>query len=58
MKKLMRFLKDDDGVTMIEYGLIAGIISVALLVVLGLTSGALNTIFTKIKDALVTAAAS
>jgi pilus assembly protein Flp/PilA len=58
MKKLMRFLKDDDGVTMIEYGLIAGIISVALLVVLVATSGALNDIFTAIKNALTTAASS
>ena len=28
MEKLMRFLKDEDGVTAIEYGLIAALIAV------------------------------
>jgi pilus assembly protein Flp/PilA len=31
MKKLIRFLKDEDGVTAIEYGLIAAIIAVGLI---------------------------
>ena len=30
MKKLLRFLKDEDGVTAIEYGLIVALIAVAV----------------------------
>ncbi len=30
MKKLIRFLKDEDGVTAIEYGLIAALIAVGI----------------------------
>ena len=32
MKKLMRFFKDDEGVTAIEYGLIAALIAVVIIV--------------------------
>ena len=38
MKKFLRFLKDKSGVTAIEYGLIAGFLSLAL--VAGATQGA------------------
>lgn len=38
MKKFLRFLKDKSGVTAIEYGLIAGFLSLAL--VAGATMGA------------------
>ncbi len=31
MKKLIRFLKDEDGVTAIEYGLIAALIAVGII---------------------------
>ena len=31
MKKLIRFLKDEEGVTAIEYGLIAALIAVAII---------------------------
>ena len=31
MKKLMRFLKDEEGVTAIEYGLIAALIAVVII---------------------------
>lgn len=42
----------EDGVTAIEYGLIAALIAVAIIVVLGLLGGALNTIFQQVVDAL------
>ena len=32
LKKLMRFLKDEEGVTAIEYGLIAALIAVVIIV--------------------------
>ncbi len=31
MKKLMRFLKDEEGVTAIEYGLIEALIAIAII---------------------------
>jgi len=49
MKKLVaRFAKDESGVTAIEYGLIASLVGVAI--VLGATTlgGKLNTTFTDI----------
>jgi len=55
MKKLINFLKEEDGVTAIEYGLIAALISVAIITILGTMSGSLQTIFQKISDALTTA---
>ena len=36
MEKIKRFLKDEEGVTMIEYGLIAALIAVALIAVLSI----------------------
>jgi pilus assembly protein Flp/PilA len=43
--KLMKFLRDEDGVTAIEYGLIAGLVAVALVVAVGSMTGGLSTIF-------------
>lgn len=47
-----RFAKDQSGATAIEYGLIAGLISVVILTVLGSIGTKLNTQFTKISTAL------
>ncbi len=58
MKKLMRFLKDEDGVTAIEYGLIAALIAVVIIVSVGLVGGSLNDIFTIVSDELDDAAAT
>ena len=52
MKELMRFFKDEEGVVMIEYALIAALIGVALIVTLGLVTGALQNIFGRIIAAL------
>ncbi len=57
MKALFaRLVKDESGVTAIEYGLIAGLVSVVILAILGTLGGNLLTIFTTISDALATAA--
>ncbi len=56
MKKLMRFLKDEDGVTAIEYGLIAALIAVVIIVAVGLVGQSLNDIFTVVSDELDDAA--
>ena len=50
--KLVKFFKDEEGVVMIEYALIAALIGVALIVTLGLVTGALQSIFTRIITAL------
>ncbi len=56
MKKLMRFLKDEDGVTAIEYGLIAALIAVVIIVAVTLVGTSLNQIFGRISTELQTAA--
>ena len=52
---LMNFLKDDDGATAIEYGLIAAIMAIALISGFGAFAGALsdqmNFLTTTITDA-------
>lgn len=52
MKHIKQFIREDDGVTAIEYGLIAGLIAV---VIIGAVTGLgtkLNTLFTNIGAAL------
>jgi pilus assembly protein Flp/PilA len=46
------FLNNEDGATMIEYGLLAALIGVAAITALGTLSTALNTIFTDIATKL------
>ncbi|MGG6893186.1 MULTISPECIES: Flp family type IVb pilin [Rhizobium] len=49
MSKLFsRFLKDESGATAIEYGLIAALISVAIITGATTLGGALNNTFTNI----------
>ena len=53
MKTLfVRFVKDESGVTAIEYGLIAGLISVTILATVGAIGTYLNNLFTTISTAL------
>jgi pilus assembly protein Flp/PilA len=57
MKKLIkRFLIEEDGVTAIEYGLIAGLVAVVIIGVLWSVGGSLNSIFGRVDTALTTAA--
>ena len=52
MTKLYRFLKDESGVTAIEYGLIAAGIGVAIVVIVFSVGSALNGIFTTVQTKL------
>lgn len=52
MKKLIGFFKEEDGVTAIEYGLIAALIAVAIITVVATVGNNLNNIFTKVADNL------
>ena len=52
MERLKRFLKDEDGVTAIEYGLIAALIAVAIILAITAVGGNLKTIFNHIAGEL------
>ena len=45
---IVRFLKDEEGVTAIEYGLIAALIAIAIIVGAGTLGTNLNTLFNNI----------
>ncbi len=52
---LKRFLKNEDGATAIEYGLIAALIGVAIIVAVGSVGDSLNDTFTNASSELDTA---
>jgi len=53
MKSLLnRFVKDESGATAIEYGLIAGLLSIVIVGALTLTGDSLSDIFITIQDEL------
>lgn len=55
MKIFQDLLDDDSGATAIEYGLIAALVSVAIIGVLQALSGNLSATFTAVSDGLVQA---
>lgn len=56
--QIQTFLKDETGVTAIEYGLIAGLIVAGILTAVTSIGGSLKTVFTNIQQAASTAAAN
>jgi Flp pilus assembly protein, pilin Flp len=50
MKQIIKFLKEEDGATAIEYGLIAGLIAVAIVGALYTLGDDLKTMFGKISS--------
>jgi pilus assembly protein Flp/PilA len=54
MAWIKKFLKDEEGVTAIEYGLIAALIALAVIVTVTAVGKQLNTVFTGIKSGLTT----
>ena len=54
-KFFARFVKDESGVTAMEYGMIAALVAVAILTALGTIGTQLNTTFTKIGTSLTNA---
>ncbi len=52
VKLIQSFARDEDGVTAIEYGLIAALIAVVIVVAVRLIGTNLNTIFGQIAAAL------
>jgi pilus assembly protein Flp/PilA len=54
MESLKRFVDGEQGVDLIEYALLAGLISLACLTSLGLVGTQLNTLYTAIKTKIPT----
>ncbi|MGH6887489.1 MAG: Flp family type IVb pilin [Geminicoccales bacterium] len=52
MSTFRRFVKDDSGATAIEYGLIAALVSVAIIAALTLLGDNLNATFQAVADNL------
>jgi pilus assembly protein Flp/PilA len=52
MSMFRRFVKDDSGATAIEYGLIAALVSVAIIVALGTLGTELGNTFNAVADQL------
>lgn len=55
MSIVKRFLKDESGATAIEYGLIASLVSVAILAALNNFGDATEAMYNKIETAVVNA---
>jgi pilus assembly protein Flp/PilA len=56
MSFLKAFLKDESGATMIEYGLVAALVSVAAIIALQILGGELRVIFNTVSSYLSSAA--
>jgi pilus assembly protein Flp/PilA len=54
MSKLMQFLREDEGVTAIEYGLIASLIAVVIIAAITIVGGNLSNVFTYVANNLTT----
>ncbi|WP_019413197.1 Flp family type IVb pilin [Paenisporosarcina sp. TG20] len=52
MNQLMRLLKEEDGQALTEYGLLVGLIAIAVIAVLGTVGTKLDTLFESIATAL------
>ena len=52
MKRLMSFLKDEEGATAIEYGLIAALVAVAIVVGATALGTSLDNTFTSVSGTL------
>jgi pilus assembly protein Flp/PilA len=52
MNLLKEFIKNDEGVTAIEYGLIAALIAVVVVTAITTIGTRLNVAFTKVQNAL------
>ena len=48
MDLIQRFIRDESGATAIEYGLIAGLVAVAIITALSLLGGSLDNLFSDV----------
>ena len=54
-KKMINFFKDEEGATMVEYGLMLALIAVVCVAAVGFVGGEANTTFGTIQTELATA---
>ena len=52
MRQLLKFLRDEDGVTAIEYGLIAALIAVVIIAAVSLVGERTSNTFNAVADEL------
>lgn len=52
LQKVIKFVRDEEGASAVEYGLIIGLIAVALVVVLTLLGGGLDATYKTICNAI------
>ena len=55
MKLIMRFVKESQGQDLIEYALLASVISIGVIAAMGVVKDALNTEFTSISTSVTSA---
>ncbi|MGF1621876.1 MAG: Flp family type IVb pilin [Rhodomicrobiaceae bacterium] len=51
-----RFIREERGASMVEYAILVGLVTAAIVATIGLMSGQINTIFTNVNTALTGAA--
>lgn len=56
LNKIVSFIRDEEGASAVEYGLIVGLIAVVIVVILGTIGTDLNTLFTTISTKIAEAA--
>jgi len=52
LNQMMRFVKDEDGATAVEYGLLVALIAAVIVTSVGVLGGQINTAFGVITTAL------
>ena len=52
MTTIARFAKDESGATAIEYGLIAALVSIAIIAALNVLANTLNSTFSKVSSSM------
>jgi pilus assembly protein Flp/PilA len=52
MDKLMNFLKDEEGATAVEYGLMVALIAIVIIIAVTFLGASLNNIFSEVGSAV------
>ena len=55
---IRKFAKNEEGATAVEYGMMVGLIAVAIIITVAAIGTQLNTLFTTIKECLIDSSAS
>ena len=56
VKHIVRFMKEEDGATAVEYGLMVALIAAVIVGIVTTLGGQLNTAFTTVSNSIATAA--